>query len=58
MNVVYFNFLTSDHETIENVEKIETTVSDDELLITYFDGINKREKLLEKQYITSINVEY
>lgn len=57
MNVVYFNFLTSDHETIENVEKIETSVSDDELLITYFDGINKREKLLEKQYITSINVE-
>lgn len=57
MNVVYFNFLTSEHETIENVEKIETTVSDDELLITYFDGINKKEKLLEKLYITSINVE-
>ena len=57
MNVVYFNCLTSDHETINDVEKIETTISDDELLITYHDGIHKREKLLEKLYITSINVD-
>lgn len=57
MNVVYFNCLTSDHETIKDVEKIETTISDDELLITYHDGIYKREKLLEKLYITSINVD-
>ena len=57
MKVVYFNFLTSDHETIEDVEKVETTISDDELLIIYHDGIHKREKLLEKQYITSINVD-
>ena len=55
MILVYLE--NGEHITLR-IEKIETTICDDDLAVTYFDGFDKKEKIIEKEKITSINVEY
>lgn len=57
MILVYLE--NGEHKTIE-IEKIETTICVDDLLVTYFEGTlrDRKEMIIEKEKITSINVKY
>jgi hypothetical protein len=46
-----------EHKMVE-IETIETTINDDDLHITYFEGDERKEMMIEKTRISSINVKY
>ena len=46
-----------EHITMK-IESIETTICVDDLLITYFEGFDLKEKIIEKSMIHSIDVKY
>ena len=46
-----------EHKELE-IDKIETTINDDDLMVTIWDEGTWEKKIIEKKYITSINVKY
>jgi hypothetical protein len=63
MIVVYYDTKTGEHISLEEVMKVEETISEDEILVTYFERTKfqtrkKCHKVLEKNAVTSINVKY
>lgn len=55
MILVYME--NGEHKEVE-IDKIETIINDDELLVTIWHGDDWEKKIIEKKDITSINVKY
>ena len=61
MTVIYYDLEKSEHITINDVVKVEETISEDDILVTYFERtefqtLKKCRKVLEKNTVTSINI--